>query len=186
MKKKYIAGVSGGPDSMAMLYRYRHKITLVCHVNYHKRKSALRDQKIVEKFCHSNHIPLKVLSVTQKLYDEYKKKSKNFQTLARLIRYDFFVKCAKRAKCEKLLIAHNADDFCETAMMQQLKKSKALFYGIKSKSHYQDLIIVRPLIHFRKVTLLEYCRHKKIPYGIDESNLGDDYLRNRLRKKISK
>ena len=35
--KKYIAAVSGGPDSMAMLNMFKHKIKTVAFVNYKKR-----------------------------------------------------------------------------------------------------------------------------------------------------
>jgi tRNA(Ile)-lysidine synthase len=46
-KDKYLAAVSGGPDSMCMLDMYKNNIRGVCHVNYHKRPSAERDTRIV-------------------------------------------------------------------------------------------------------------------------------------------
>jgi len=35
LKNKYLAAVSGGPDSMALLSKYHKEIYGVCHVNYH-------------------------------------------------------------------------------------------------------------------------------------------------------
>ena len=58
-EKKWIVGVSGGPDSMALLdLCRRHRVTIVCaHVNYHHRPTADRDQQIVEAYCRNYAIP---------------------------------------------------------------------------------------------------------------------------------
>ena len=47
--KKYVIGVSGGPDSMTLLSLcVKHNIQVVAaHVNYQKRDSATRDENIV-------------------------------------------------------------------------------------------------------------------------------------------
>jgi tRNA(Ile)-lysidine synthase len=183
---KYIAGVSGGPDSMALLDKYKKKITLVCHVNYNKRDTAIRDRKIVSDYCKKNKINLKILNVTDKIYKVYKKKSNNFQNIARLIRYDFFLKNAKKINCYNLLISHNLNDFVETGIMQIKRNSKALFYGIKKNSNYKDLNIIRPLLFKPKINLKKYCETHNVSYGIDESNFSDLYERNRIRKTIDK
>ena len=41
--------------------------------------------------------------------------------------------------------------------------------------------VVRPLLNRTKRQLQDYCDRHHIPYGIDESNLSDDYRRNQLR-----
>ena len=48
--KKFIAAVSGGPDSMALLDMLRKKgkySLFVAHVNYQKRETAYRDETLV-------------------------------------------------------------------------------------------------------------------------------------------
>ncbi|MDR2829073.1 MAG: tRNA lysidine(34) synthetase TilS [Mycoplasmataceae bacterium] len=186
MEKKYIIAVSGGPDSMALLNIYAKHIQLVCNINYNHRPTAKRDENIVKDYCKANNIKLKVLHVTKAIYSKYQKNDNNFQTVARKIRYDFFLKCAKEINNRDILIAHNYDDFLETAVMQMKKKSKALYYGIKDKNTYKGLNIIRPLINKRKAALEEYCLKNGINYGIDESNLTDIYERNRIRKEIQK
>jgi tRNA(Ile)-lysidine synthase len=133
---KYIAAVSGGPDSMAMLDIYKKNVALVCHVNYQKRDSAYRDAGIVKMYCKNNHIKFNELIVTENIYRKYRKINNNFQAIARLIRYDFFLKCAKQMRLNHLLVAHNKDDFLETALMQLGRKSKTLFYGISNTTNY--------------------------------------------------
>lgn len=179
---KFIAAVSGGPDSMALLDKYHKKIIGVCHVNYHKRDDSDLDEKIVVDYCKSFNIPVAIYNVNKKAYIN----AKNFQNLARQIRYNFFVKCGKKFKCNNLLIAHNLNDFLETAIMQENRKSLNFFYGIKQRNKFETLNVYRPLIHEFKADLERYCITNKIPYAIDSSNSSDIYERNRIRKELSK
>jgi len=188
MKGWACAAVSGGPDSMALANMYKNQIKVICHVNYNKRESSLRDEEIVKTFCKENKIKLATLNCTKKIYSKYKTKDNNFQTIARKIRYDFFVKTCKKYNISVLYIAHNLDDSIETYIMQENKKSKSLFYGIKDENSYHGVKIIRPLLKdkWRKKKIEEYCIKNNIPYGIDETNLTDMYERNRIRRKIEK
>lgn len=168
---------------MALLHKYKKYICAVCHVNYNKRKTAARDQKIVEQYCKKNKIRLFIKNVNQKDYE--KTNSNNFQTSARLIRYDFFQSISKKLRNNNLLVAHNLDDFIETAYMQLKRNSNKLFYGIQRKSKYKNLLIYRPLINIRKKELQHYCLMHNIPFGIDETNFSNVYERNLVRKEIS-
>ena len=47
-KKSYLVACSGGPDSMALLDMLKDKYNLkVCHINYHKRDTAKRDENMM-------------------------------------------------------------------------------------------------------------------------------------------
>ena len=164
-KNSYLAGISGGPDSMALLNKYKDVIKVVCHINYHKRKDSNEDMKIVQQYCLKNNIIFECLNINDDYYE--KTTEKNFQTLARDLRYNFFVKIANKYKIFNLLIAHQFDDFLETAFMQQNKKSMNFYYGIKKINHYKNLIIYRPLINKTKKSLEKYCKEKNITYALD-------------------
>ncbi|MCQ3908372.1 MAG: tRNA lysidine(34) synthetase TilS [Mycoplasmoidaceae bacterium] len=181
-KKCYIAAVSGGPDSMALLDKYHNVIIGVCHVNYHKRSDSNFDTKIVSDYCKKHKIKLAICDVDKKVY----KDTKNFQNFARQIRYQFFVQCGKDFKCNNMLIAHNLNDFLETAIMQENRNSLNFFYGIKSTNKFESLNIYRPLINEFKNDLEKYCQKHGISYAIDSSNALDIYERNRIRKQLSK
>lgn len=186
--KKYIAAISGGPDSMAMLNMYKKKISLVLHVNYNKREKSHIDENIVMDFCDKNGISFKSLNLNQDDYDYYFKKYKtnNFQSLARKIRYEYFLNNFNEKTYKGLLVAHNLDDHVETYLMQKEKDSLSLFFGIKSKTHYKNMKIYRPLLIYRKQTLERYCNENKVEYVIDYSNNSALYRRNVIRKHISK
>lgn len=66
-QQRYLAAVSGGPDSMALLYAYKKLIYGVCHVNYNKRKTAKRDELIVKNFCLKNKIKFFCKRVSKRL-----------------------------------------------------------------------------------------------------------------------
>lgn len=165
---------------MYLLNKYKNKIEAVCHVNYHKRFDSNNDEKIVRDFCNSNNIRLFVKNVTKSEYDS----KINFQSQARNIRYNFFKEISDKLSNKNLLIAHNLNDFLETAYMQISKNSKALYYGIKKRNSYIGLLIYRPIIRKRKLDIQSYCDKHKINYAIDSSNNEDLYERNRIRKII--
>ena len=183
LKNKYLAAVSGGPDSMALLSQFKHDIVGVCHVNYHYRSTSDYDQSIVEKYCKKYGIKLYVLNINSSVYTTGE--VKNFENWARIQRYNFFLKISNETGIKQMLIGHNADDFVEYYYMQKSKHSKPLFYGIKKENYYHDLKIVRPLIKIRKKELENYCKTNKIEYAIDITNDDPKYLRNKIRKSTS-
>ncbi|WP_462217096.1 tRNA lysidine(34) synthetase TilS [Mycoplasmoides genitalium] len=180
-EKQYIAGVSGGSDSMLMLKLYQKKIACVVHVNYNTRSTSLRDQKLVEQYCQKLNIPLVVHTVDPDLVWK-----KNFQNQARKIRFDQFKKTAKLYQINKLLLAHHRDDFIEQAKMQLDAKKRAVYYGIKTRCELYGLKIYRPLMKYWKDEIIALCRQDHIPYEIDETNKLPIYKRNEVRLEIEK
>lgn len=171
-----IIGVSGGPDSMALLdqmVQSKHTL-IVCHMNYHHRDSADRDQTIVQSYCLDHGIVC--------IVEDYKHgRSTNFQADARNQRYTFFKRWYDHYHASCLLIAHNLDDHIETYLMQKDSGRQVDYYGLMFQRYLYGMKVVRPLLSIRKKTLLAYCNDHHIPYGIDESNLSDDYQRNKIR-----
>ncbi|MCF0217427.1 MAG: tRNA lysidine(34) synthetase TilS [Malacoplasma sp.] len=182
--KKYLIAVSGGPDSMALLNKKRRYVKAVCHINYHDREDTDNDELIVTNFCNQFKIPLFVFDTKKDNVDQYLN-IKNPQTYYRKIRFDFFIKIAKQLNIKNCLIAHNRDDFIESAYMSLDKNKHHLFLGIRKKSVYQSLILIRPLLHKSKNSLQKYCDKKQIAYAIDYSNFTDIYDRNVTRKIIA-
>lgn len=175
-KQFYVIGVSGGPDSMALLDLCRRKglSFLVAHMNYQKRETALRDEEIVKTYCARYAIPCYV-----------KKQNKpckgNFQAFARKERYHFYQQLLEEHHGDAVLLAHHLDDHLETYLMQQERGSPGVYYGIQEATVIYGCRILRPLMMYTKQELLAYCIEHQVPYGFDESNFTDDYARNRIR-----
>lgn len=178
--RKYIIGVSGGPDSMALLEKYKKKIVAVCHVNYHDREDTDNDEQIVKDYCKKNNLILYIFDTKKDDISFYV--DKNPQTFYRKIRYDFFLKIAKELNIKKCLIAHNKDDLLETAYMVLEQNKKNLYLGLKRISKYKDLILIRPLLKYTKRKLYDFCIKKEIHFATDYTNFDDIYHRNIVRK----
>ena len=148
------------------------------HVNYHKRDTAFRDEKLARKYCREHQIPFHRLHV----YPEEIKG--NFQAEARKIRYRYFASLCKKHKLDAVMIAHQQDDLIETYLMQKEKELGVNCYGLAEDTVIEYVRVIRPLLDHRKADLLSYCEENQVPYGIDESNLGNGYARNKIRHNV--
>lgn len=175
----WVLGVSGGPDSMALLDSV-NKAKIKCfvvHVNYQLRKSSMRDQMIVEKYCEKHSIPCFIFNAP------YHSKG-NFQDYARIFRYDKMIEIQNQVNADAIVVAHHKDDDIETFLFQKERKSCVDYYGLKEEGQYKKSKLIRPFIKFHKSELIEYCELNQIEFGIDESNENLKYVRNRIREQL--
>ena len=147
---------------------------IVCHVNYKKRKSADRDEAYVKEYCDARSIPVYTL------YPVYPG-DVNFQAWARDVRYAFFEEVARKENITHIYIAHQMDDVIETYFFQKQRNMLCDVYGLMPTSMRKEFTLYRPLLQYEKRELEDYCSRRGIPYGVDESNLSDDYTRNQIR-----
>ena len=178
-KKKYIVGVSGGCDSMALLDMLvkAHYHVVVAHVNYHKREDSDVDMHLVEQYAKQHRLIFECQEVTT-----YNKK--NFQAQARDIRYQFYLDLLKKYQGYAVLLGHHHDDVLETIYMQKQTKRHHIYFGIKAKTLYQDAWVIRPLLQCRKTMLIDYCKKNGVPYHDDYTNFETYYYRDYVRNKI--
>ncbi len=177
--QKYLVAVSGGSDSMALLdlLRQGNYPLIVAHVNYKKRISSDRDQRLVEEYCTTYNIPLYTLV-------NHEKETGNFQAWARQFRYHFFHKIYQQEHCDALLVAHQKSDYLETYFMKKKRHSLADDFGIPSEISLYGMKVLRPLMAYYKEDLLQYCQQNHVPFGVDETNFSRKYQRNVVRMDI--
>lgn len=175
----YVVGVSGGPDSMALLDMCRKQglDLVVAHMNYQKRDTADRDMNLVKAYCDHYQIPFEAVR-------QMKPCEGNFQAFAREERYRMYKHCMEVYGAKGVLLAHHMDDHIETYLMAKKRGSLKEYLGIREETNIMGCRIIRPLLMYSKQDLETYCKENQISYGIDESNLSDDYERNRIRHEI--
>ncbi len=176
-----VIGVSGGPDSMALLYilnEFKNKIgfKIVCaHVNHNKRVESEQEKKDLEKYCKENNIIFEYIKIESWGDD-------NFHNEARSVRYGFFNELVESYNAKYLMTAHQGDDLIETILMRIVRGSTLKGYSGFSRIVDKDTYkIVRPLITVTKDEINEFNKKNNIKYAIDSSNNEDHYTRNRYR-----
>jgi len=177
---KFVLGVSGGVDSMALLYVLKslNKNAFVVHINYGLREEASdKDQELVEGM--SFELGFECCSVRLNSEDS---KNDNFQNWARNERYRIFNEIASEINADAILVAHHQNDQIETILQKVFRGSSPEAWMGMSE---WDGRIFRPLLEFSKAELEEYCNENVIPYRTDQSNLESKYARNFLRNEFS-
>lgn len=178
-KQTWIVGVSGGSDSMALLDMCRslHMKVIAAHMNYQKRISANRDMEGVRQYCMQHQIPCEIRFQQDPCYT-------NFQAFAREKRYAFFHELTIQYQAAGVLIAHQKEDVLETYQMQIQRQNIPNTYGLNDHVQLYGCTVVRPLLSYTKKQLERYCQKHGVPYFLDESNLSDQYTRNRIRHSM--
>ena len=174
-----VIALSGGVDSMVLLdllKRMEFNI-VIAHVNHHKRNESQLEEKYIKEMAQE-------LGCVIEVFDYYHI-SNNFQAEAHSSRYNFFREVAIKYNASSIITAHHYQDNLETIIMNIIKGSNLYGYGgIKEVSLYEDILVLRPLIDFKKEEIYQYAQFNNITYFEDSSNSEDLYLRNRIRHHI--
>lgn len=185
-----IVGVSGGPDSMCLLdilleLRSILKINVVVvHIHHGIRKeSAQEDLEFVEKYCKNNRFGAQIPFIAYKFdckKEAYERKM-SVEEAGRTLRYEAFYEVARKYPNAKIAVAHNLDDTAETILFNMFRGS-----GIKGLSGIRPVRdeIIRPILCLTKAEILDYLDRRNIEYCIDETNLLEDYSRNKIRLRV--
>ena len=181
-KKSYTVGVSGGPDSLALValtsaYLYTKKIKFYyVLVDHNIRKNSANEAKQVKNLLKKNKINLKIILNKKKI-------TKNIQGQARNIRYEILSNYCKRNKIKTLLTAHNLEDQVETFFIR-LSRGSGL-RGLSSMSSLSKIDnkinLFRPLLDTKKKFLVKISKIVFGRYFKDSSNKNFKYLRTKIR-----
>jgi len=175
---RVVVGVSGGPDSMSLLYLlHRHSVnTIVVHCNYQLRgKSSDLDQSLVEEICE-----LWGLECVSVRLDPDESKGENFQDWARNERYRIFQSIQQENGADYILTAHHQDDQIETIFQKIVRGA-----GVSSWKGMSLLEgnLMRPLLKVSRSEIISFVQKFNIPYRIDGSNEESTYARNFIRNQ---
>ena len=188
---RYLIGVSGGRDSVALLHwlvNLGYKKLIVCHLNHQLRgRSSLADARFVEKSALKYQAEFELESANVRAIATKRKIS--IETAAREARYKFFAETARRRKCKTIFLGHHADDLVETFLINLFRGAgTAGLSGMRELStrRVDDvyLTIVRPLLGLWRKEIDSYLREHRIKFREDESNKNLDPLRNRIRHRV--
>ena len=180
-----IVGVSGGPDSVALvhlLHELKKAFALhlgVAHLNHCLRGEASdKDEAFVEQLSVQMGLPFYSEKADVNAYCNLHKLS--IEEGAREVRYQFFNALCEREGFQKIAVGHTADDNAELVLMQLFRGSGPL--GVAGIAPVRERKLIRPLIQTLKKEILCYLQIKGIEYVTDQSNDDMGFTRNRIRK----
>ncbi|MCU0651722.1 MAG: tRNA lysidine(34) synthetase TilS [Candidatus Omnitrophica bacterium] len=184
---KIVIGLSGGPDSVALLYllnglKKEFKLHLyAAHLDHGIRKSSKRDAEF--SACLANK--LKIPFFTSRINIKELGGKGSLEEICRKARLIFLSQIAKETGADKIALGHNLDDQAETVLMRILRGSG--LYGLSAilpKRTINGFEIIRPLINIQRKEIEKYLKKIKVNPQIDKTNSKDIYLRNKIRNKL--
>ncbi|MCJ7715897.1 MAG: tRNA lysidine(34) synthetase TilS, partial [Anaerolineales bacterium] len=187
--KPVIVGVSGGPDSIALLNIMveLNLSPIAAHYNHKLREEADREAEYVREFARSLGVPFLEDSGDVQLFS--REQGLSIEEAARILRYQYLFQAADDLGAGAVAVAHHADDQIETMLMNLLRGSgmKGLT-GMEEKSlptQWSETIpLFRPFLGVWKAQILEYIDEKQLSFHEDPSNAEVIFHRNKIRHEL--
>ena len=188
-RRRYLLGISGGRDSVALLHAlldHGYHNLVLCHLNHQLRgKESGKDAAFVRRLAKKHDLACEVGRVN--VEQQMKKTGESMELAARNARHRFFRDCAKAYRCNRVLLAHHADDQAETILFNLLRGSAGLkgmsfhaLHTIESKR----IEFFRPLLNVTRDQIDQYFKHHGIQHREDKSNAQPIATRNRIRNEV--
>lgn len=185
-----LIGVSGGPDSMALLHflssiqsEWRLRLIALSVDHGLRGEESRKDMSYVEEMCRLWNIEFCGTSVDVPLFKQ--KENVGTQVAARELRYQFFQEQMEAFSADYLVLGHHGDDQAETMLMRFVNRSNpAALSGIPVKRPFHHGFVVRPFLCITKSIIESYCQKNDILPRRDPSNRDVVYTRNYFRMHI--
>ncbi|MBF0611070.1 MAG: tRNA lysidine(34) synthetase TilS [Magnetococcales bacterium] len=180
-----VLGVSGGADSMALLYHTLESAArqpeqvVVGHFNHHVRENSHEDEQFVRLTCQRLGVHCQIAHWTPcqtgNLYEE-----------ARLARYEFLTRLALQWGAPAVAVAHHGDDQGETFLQHLLRGSglRGLTGISPSRRLAQGVQLLRPLLHWRRGEIEAWLTARNLTWCHDPGNDSIQRQRGWLRHQV--
>lgn len=194
--QRAVVAVSGGPDSLALLYAlcelYPASALAVYHLDHQFRGAqSAADAQFVATTTQSLGVTawIDVADIRHEAPDYA-----NLSEAARVVRYHRLAHYAVQIDADMVLVAHTQDDQAETVLMRLLRGSgvtglaamrAATPWSIWAASaHPGRATLVRPLLDVARATIIDYCQTRQLTPRHDPSNDKQSALRVRVRHNL--
>ena len=192
--KRLVVAVSGGPDSLAMLYALHRLKTdqelelYGAHLDHGIRggESEADARFVTETF---RGLGIDFTSEREDVPSFKKTHRLSTEEAAREVRYGFLYRVAHERRADAVAVGHTADDQAETVLMNIIRGSGlAGLRGMELRARRtfagKEVLLVRPLLNLSRQDTVEYCRAQRLKPRLDRSNLSTEPTRNRVRLKL--
>ncbi len=190
-----VVGVSGGPDSMALLHLFLGlNASLdwalsvhVAHLNHQLRASeSEKDAAFVQAASDSLSLPCTI--ETCDVPEQTKAESLGVEEVSRRARYEFFERVCLQVGARVVAVAHHADDNAETILHRVLRgtgvRGLVGIPRVRSISPNSEVRLIRPLLRRSRQSIRDYLADSGIAFREDRTNEANEPMRNRIRNLV--
>ncbi len=189
-ESKIVIGVSGGPDSLALLHVMRDYtlpgLLWAAHLNHGLRPEADEEADFVAQTAVNWGLGYRGIKVD--VAGLARRQGWSVEEAGRNARYQFLTQVSDEVQAEAVVVAHNADDQAETVLLNLLRGSGLTgLRGMRPESFVPgrpDVKLVRPFLRTTRAAIESYCRDQALRPVLDSTNADRIYLRNRLRHEL--
>ncbi len=198
---RLLVGVSGGPDSTALLaslveLRASCEIAVhVAHVDHGLRDEARSDAAYVRRLCARWTVPVMVRRVD--VSEMRRAERLSVEEAARKARHTAFLDIATSIHADAIALGHTADDHTETVLLHLLRGSglrglagmaeqseSAFRLPDTSDGPGERFPILRPLRYVTRDDVMRYLHERRLRPRQDMSNWSPEHVRNRVRHEL--
>ncbi len=181
-KDQILLAVSGGMDSMAMVYLFKQAGFPfgIAHCNFQLRGAdSDGDEALVKE--QAKKLGISFHCIRFDTIKEAKLQKTSTQIVARTLRYQWFEELRLTHKYTHIATAHHLNDSLETVLLNLTKGCgiKGL-HGIPLQLGH----IIRPLLFATRQEIQQFVQNQEIPYREDASNKSTKYQRNLIRHEV--
>ncbi len=191
-KTNVLLAVSGGADSIALLYVFHalktHEVfsgKLHCvHINHQLRTDADSDEEFVTSQVQILKIPITTKQLDVRKYADDNKLS--IETAARQLRIENLMKIAQANNCNWIATGHQKNDNAETVIHRLLRGTG--FRGLAGiwpvRRFDKNISFVRPLLCVTRDEIIHYLQRKNLNWHEDYTNIDYVFTRNYIRHRL--
>ena len=187
---KIAVGISGGKDSLAMLYAlcglkrfYPNPFTLEAitvdlgHPGFHPEK--------IQSLCESLEIPFTLVrtDIAPIIFQE--RKESNPCSLCAKMRKGALNQAAKDLGCNKIAYAHHKDDVVETMLLSLIYEGRFHTFSPKTYLDRMELTVIRPLLFVDEADIIGFKNKYQLPVEKSPCPV-DGYTKRQYAKDLLK
>jgi len=177
---RFYVAFSGGVDSTVLLHlmaRLREQVGFdltALHVDHNLQQNSVCWREHCESICEQLSVPLHYTTLYLDTDTEAAARSARYQWMSEQI-----------LAGSVLMTAHHQQDRAETLLFNLLRGSgSAGLSSLRAQRPFYSSKLVRPLLAYSQLDVLDYAKRHKLVWIEDPSNKDTRYARNDIRKNI--
>ena len=182
---RVIVGLSGGPDSVALLdgilcVADEQELTVVAaHLDHGLREGSGNDAAYCAALCRNLGVPFRAARADVRARAQ--KDKRGLEDAARKERYAFLKRVAEEEGARFIFVGHNQNDQAETLLMHLLRGAGTT--GLAAMRPRRGMLL-RPLLDVPRKQILAHLEARGLAFLQDASNESLAFTRNRIRLEL--